>query len=365
MCYNVRNMLRFYDEKNILHEFDESYNVINSEVSPIKEILAKENVGGFYFSLSDDKKVSFKDVSTLQVNINNSSSVFFIFDKADFKKDEIFNQVSTLKDMEVIDYRTSKKKTLALLNIVKEFHPLFFIYVPRGANPLFANEIRYLLFDSHLEDVHSFYIEEGMVMVERPIIKDETKVESPIISSTPDIIEHNEEEPIVETKNAKEKSSSNNFLGSLKKFFKQFGPSIKANKYHFVFIVVSAFLIGFAGTIGIYNSMIGKTIAVLFFLCAIVGATLNTFIFIDYFKVHKVKEALFIDTILFSFLGSIISMLGFIAFYAIDSAEGKENISQGLLIFLNYLLVIGVVAISICIAYFYDKRKKASKKKSN
>ena len=355
-------MLRFYDEKNLLIEFDDFYNVVNGEFVPMKQILSKENISNFYFSLVDDKKIALKETSILQVNINQSASVIFMFDNADFKKDEIYNKITPLKDMEVFDYRTSKKKALALLNIVKEYHPLFFIYVPNGMYQLYANELRYLLFDSHLESTYCFYIEEGTVIEQKP--KAEIEPISPNEDSV--VIEERREKPVnqeVEIKPGNGKLSK--YLFPIKKFFKQFGPALKENKYHFIFIIVSAFLIGFAGTIGIYNSMVGKTISVLFFLCAMVGATLNTFIFIDYFKAYKLKSALFIDSVLFSLLGSLISMGGFIAFYAIDNAEGKENISQGLLILLNFILVIAVVSISVCIAYYYDKAKKKKKANAN
>ena len=356
-------MLRFYDEKNFLIEFEDYYNVVNGEFTPMKQIIGKENISSFSFSLVDDKKTNLKDTSILQVNINDSASIIFMFDNADFKKDEIYNKITPLKEIEVFDYRTSKKKTLALLNVVKEYHPLFFIYIPNGNYQLYANELRYLLFDSSLEDTYSFYIEEGAVIVQKPKTVDEQSVPS---KKDDFVIEQPKDNNLAQAnKDNNKEHKFNKYLLPIKDFFKQFGPALKANKYHFIFIVVSAFLIGFAGTIGIYNSMVGKTISVLFFICAMVGATLNTFIFIDYFKSHKLKSALFVDSVLFSFLGSLISMGGFIAFYAIDNAEGKENISQGLLILLNYILVVAIVSISICIAYYYDKSKKKKKEQSN
>lgn len=348
-------MVKFYRENLELGTYDKYFTVVEEESSPFKEILQKGDFSSLSFQLDNSEKMNqFSDLFTFRVNITNSASFFFLFDKTDFKKEELSNKITTLKEKEVIDVRSAKEKTFALLDIVRDYNPIFVIYVPRKGIHLYENEVRYVLFDTHLEFTPAFYIrkseeelEDASVQKQMELPPKEKGIKSKFNIKKPNI-------PLPKITGNKFKD----ILAKLAYFFKGIPGAIKENKYHYLFLIVSAFLLGFSSSIGLFNAILGKSIAALFFVCALVGAALNTFIYMDFLKRENIKSLNFCYSVVSNLLGAIFSIVGFVIFYAVDTSENKTSANQGMIIGLGLLILLVFVAITILIAYFVTKRKK-------
>lgn len=353
-------MIRIYDQNDVVTEYGSYFNFITDQTSPFKEMIFKSDFSSYGFAFeANESKTLFSTTFLLQVNVKNSSSFFFVFSKQDFKREEILEKVSTLKDKEVVDVRSAKDKTFQLLDIIKDYHPLLIIYIQRKGFALYENELRYLLYDARLEYNHTFFIEKtGDELIDATtVIKEEVELKEP---------DTKKKKPVKEDKPKKEhkiklnfkSEKANEIKNKLVDFFSHIPAAIRENKYHFMFLIISSFLIGFSGAVGIFNSIVGKTIAVLFFICAIVGSALNTFIYVDFFKNDKIKSKNFAYSILSNFIGEMLSIVGFVIFYAVDTSENKKLANEGLLIFLSIAVLAVMVALTITIAYFIDKSKK-------
>ena len=348
-------MVKFYRENEELVSYDKYYTVVEEESSPFKEVLQKGDYSSLFFQLDNSEKNNpFSNLFTFRVNITNSASFFFLFDKTDFKKEEISNKITVLKDKEVIDVRSAKEKTTLLLDIIKDYNPVFIIYVPRKGIHLYENEVRYVLFDNHLEFTHAFYIRKNEEELEDASVQKQMEL-PPKKKETKSIF------PIKKSNTEKPKETGNKFKDFLSKvgyFFKGIPGAVKENKYHYLFLVVAAFLLGFSSSIGLFNAIIGKSIAALFFVCALVGEVLNTFIYIDFLKRESLKSQNFNYSVVSNLLGGVFSIIGFVIFYAVDTSENKLSANEGLVIGLGLLILLVFVALTIFIAYLFSKRKK-------
>lgn len=391
-------MIKFYSSKDDIQEYKEELNRLKSIPSPIKEILEKSDYTSYSFSVNEnEERISLKDAFVLLVNIKDSSSVYFLFDNKTFNKEEAVEKISALKDIVVTDINSCKIKTSELFKIVSFYKPYFVIYQSKNGYPLFSQELLDILTATGMKDIPLFYLErelnEQVKVVEekkesKPILKpmiakikglfkkkekkenatettsiavdkkDEEiiKEEVPVVEAAP-IVEENKQ-PSEEKKESKIKEIYKNYIAIDV-------DNIKKNKHHFLFLSISSFLFGFASSVGFTNALIQKTISILFFVCAGVGAFLMTFIYVDYLKIKKLKDKMFVYSILFNTIGIAVAIGATMIFYSLDQSGIKGAIAVGKLIGFTigtgYVAIIVTVALAVLIDFLqkkYGKKKK-------
>ena len=375
-------MMKLFDSENKEILFEESF-LVGEQTSPlIKELLNREDYTSYSFSINDsEEKISMSDVFVLQINIKDSSSVYSAFKLEKFPKDEIINKIALLKDIVINDIESSKHKTLELFKILSEYHPYFVIYQSKNGIPLLKEEVSTLVNDSNLNEVTFIYLdrvlstfgetpsietkeekaEEPTVQEEQVVEEKETKVEE-----TPVVSEEKIEEAPIEIKEEAPKKEKKKI--DFKKYVVMDIGDIKKNKYHCIFLTVSSFLFGFASSVEFCNALIGKGISALFFVCAGVGMFLNTYVYIDYFKERKIKDRLFIYSILFNLIGYGLSLGATFIFYSMDRGEIKNGVNSITLIWVSVVMSVVMIILSILIALLVDcidKKIKAKKAKEN
>ena len=318
----------------LVKDYEKSFSIGDVNESPIKELIEQ----GDYFVYSffyNKETISLKDCFTIKINIKNACSVVVTYKLENFPKGEIISRIGDLKKMDITDVESSKAKHQALFDLIKEYNPYFMVYQAKNGFPLTQEEMKELSF------VDTVYVER---VVE----------EAPVIEEKPQEVPQNEK---VEEQKEGKKTFKEQAKADLK--------SIAKNKYHFIFLTVSAFLFGFASSIGFCNAMLGKPISALFFVCAGVGMFLNTYVFIDYFKEHKIKERLFVYSMIFEVIGFGLSLAATFIFYALDKGEIKNAVSSKLLVGVSIGMFVGMVLLSLCIAYVIDMLITKSKAKKS
>lgn len=307
--------ITFFDSAEKSSLYKDSFNVINKNVSPFKEMIKKEDISSYSISINDEEKISLKDTFLFLINIKESGSLYVLFNKSDFNKEEIIMKITELKDIKINNKESSIDKHKKVFDILESYHPLIYLYIEKHDYYLNKDELKEIY-----KGNSPFFIIEKEIEVEEPII-----------------VSNNEE---------RKKFSFKNFILPLKKY-----------KYHFLFLTVSSFLVGFAFSLGLFNSILNKGIAVLFYICVLVGAFLQTFIYYDYFKEKKIKDKLFIYSLSFSVLGALLSMGAYSLYHSIDKTEGKENVSFILLLMLSLVVSLIFILISVLIGYLINNKK--------
>ena len=389
-------------------EFADKQVLLTAIPSPFKEFIKREDYTNQSFSIGEEEPVSFSKTFVLQVNIKDSSSLYFVYLLENFNKDEIINKIAELKYMRVVDVNSAKEKTKALLKIAKEYNPLFYLYQAKNGIPLFKNELVDVVNELEFSETQFFYADKDIPFEEDLVVAKEEVEE--INEAAPSVASTNEpaglefktlEEPVQEqvvnnepqvvvNKTQEDKKEKKNFFttlfskkekkgkavkekkeSQLKQYIVVDLKNIKKNKYHFIFLVVSSFLFGFAMSVGYCNAMIGKTIASLFFVCAFVGVFLNTYVFADYFKERGIKDRLFVYSIIFDIAGGLVSLLATYIFYITDKGEINNNVPMSNIVGITIGLVFAMIAVSISLAYLIDylelkyKNKKSSTPKED
>ena len=391
-------MIKFFNSKNIPTQYTETANSVDISVSPIREIITKKDYGSQSFVIDDGERVYFKDTFVLLVNVKDCASVYFVLDSKSFNKEEAVEKITVLKDMPVADIREVKLKIFELFKTAKQFNPYFVIYHSKGAIPLFLNEVYDLFIFSGIDNRPLFYLDSK---VEVPVVE-EKKEKAKLFSSfkNPFKKKDNDEEKVVEAKEVAPIREPQPVIEPLPRPepvvmreerreeyvpvtpIREFDPikeekkekapkekikikdefnSIKENKFHFLFLTIAVFLFSLALSIAIGNAAAGKTISVLFYICAFAGAFLFTYIFIDYFKVKKFKDRLMIYSCVFALLGIALSALGVLLFYSIDQSGVKDAISKGKLILIAILSGIAIIPIGTSIGYLVNRAKNKNK----
>ena len=301
--------MKFINKNGNELEFLKRFNQINSSISPIKELFGKNELTDWSIKL-DEEEIGFDNIFTLKVNVKKVGSVLCLFKKDNFNKEEVVNEVINLKEIKVKDLETSKSKVKSLLEIVEKREPLLTLYRPSGDYQLDEETYQQLGYSICLYVIPSNSVEE----------QDDSK-----------------------------KIKLDNPFKVLAK-----------DKYHFVFGIVAAFLIGFTISIAIFDMYLGKLIYIFFLICTLAGMTLNGFIYHDSIKRNKLLSTHFILTVAASLVGYALSIGGYILFKSL--AKEKPTTDPKLLLILG--AGIALIAISACVAFLvkFIKDKKRAKK---
>ena len=303
--------------------FENQHNEVLSNASPFKEILSKNNYSELSLSFDGNKEesVSFDDLFQLRVNVKEVGGFDLLFKQVDFNKEEVIKQVIALKEMQVDSLESAKEKVVSLLNIFGNNSPLFICYSPKGE------------FQVGLEDIPVDTFAFLIKPVEEPKPEKEEK--------------------------AKKVTHSDSFLGKILDFF----SPITTNPVHYLFILISSFLIGFSSSIGVYYCYAGNNVFYFLFVCSLVGALLNFFVYSDYFKKHIIFSKDTAVTAIDILIGIGLSIGSFFIFYVVQK-EKPTALKSPLTILLIMTAVIILINILTCsIAFLLKKGKKQEEAK--
>ena len=319
-------MMKFYDIEKEIFELKDQVSIIDQELSPFKEILSRNKMSSFSFSLDDNgEKINLGKSFYLRVAIKGSSSITFFLDEKGINKEALINSISSLCSLDG-DY---KEKTEKLFSVFKSYNPYFAIYQSKSESALDVNSLR-------------------EINKNIPILYLEYKKEKVELSP-----EEKEKQEEIDFNNRKDRKLGETLLFDLK--------NIKKNKYHFLFLTVSSFLFGFAASIGYCNALLGKLICILFFVCAAVGVFLNTYVYHDYFLTRKIKDRLFIWSIIFDVIGLGLALGATLLFHHFDKGGIYEAASAGKVALITIIMQLVMFIFSISIGYLIVNMKKSKK----
>ena len=310
-------MIKFFDEEN------------NQIESPFDEVVSLKRFSSLSFSIDDKKEIPVKDIFYLKLNSKNEYSLYLFFPKKNIDRDALLSRLDEHREAE---YESNKEKAIALIKFVNEYKPIYSRYISRNEDFLNEQEVKPIL----------------------PNVEFEIKIPEPALPPlTEKEFEANEEQ---EFKDKKDKKLKDYLVFDMK--------NIAKNKYHFMFLLISAFLFGFAAALGYCNVVLNKLIYLVFFLCAGAGVFLNTYCYYDYFAARSIKDRLFIYVILDNLICSGIAIGLTLIFHRINNGGIKEACPASKLAIITLIMELGMIIFSMVTGFlinFFIKRHKKSK----
>lgn len=278
-------MVQITDKNSNTFQFDLLINNVSLNKSPFKEIF-KRDISGINY-IDKDKKVSLENALMLKINFNKVGVFYFYLDSKEIQKDEIIEEIRTLKNMEINSLTVLMDKIARLFKIVEKNNLLFTLFQPGNEYPL---------------DIGIY----STLNLKSPIFVVEKEVE-PVNEANEQI---KKDEP---NKDKKEKTNIKipKFLIQIKDFFLTY----KQDPLYFIFSFISGVLVGFTASFGVYNAFDKKAISVFFFACAGIGVALGGIIQADAQKKENKSKAFIALSVLLTFIGTIVSMIGIVIFY--------------------------------------------------
>ena len=323
-------MFKFINPNGQENTFEERVVEINNNVSPIKEIIQKNNFYDFSVAIND-QVIPLEDSFQLQVNVKEVGTFRFIFNKDGFEKEEIINRVSELKNIEVVDGNTAKNKVSALLNIVEKPYLLFMIYEQYDDSYIDYDYFKFLM----NREIQTF------------LIKKEKKQEVFEISVGEQENGSNESE---KNKQSKGKLFSKD---NIRNFFKQ----VLDKKFHFLLILVSTTLFEVSIPLAIVNIYSKNAIYVFLFICSLIGIGMNGYSYYDLFKRYSPKSSLSITSYITNLFGIGVGIGLFALFYNLSNLE-EDVPAVGSMILIGLLVSIIICAANVVITYFLPKKPR-------
>ena len=320
-------MVKFTDKRSNTYEFNSLINNVSIKGSPFKEIF-NNDLHGVKF-----QEVQLENAFRLHVNVNKVGVFYFYFDISEDKKDIIIEDIRTLKSIEVISLITMMEKVDKLFKIAEKYNLLFALYQQADEFPLDLAICKTLNIHTPLFNIDKNA--EPAKEIKRPVREPKEPKQK-------------------EEKEAKQKGEGKPFFNKIKDFF----SPLKEHKLHFIFSLVAAILVGFTASVGVYNSFAGKSIAIFFFTCALVGAGLNVLINFDTNRKYETDGPFLGLTILDAFVGSLVGMVGLIIFYVTQKDIPSNMPSLFGLSILTIIITVVVMAITMIVGMLIGKNKK-------
>ncbi len=316
-------MFKFINSDGQEITYEELVSEIDQNTSPIKEIIAKKDFSSFSISFNE-QTYSLEETFLLQVNVKDIGVFCFIFNKEGFKKDEIINQISVLKERVVVDTQSAKEKVLSLLSIVNIPCLLFAIYQ--------ANDITY---------INNEYLKTFISLnVQTFLIKKEKKNEVFELN----VGEEKSQEP------KKEKKTN-------KKSINQFFKIIADEKFHYLLLLISTTLFEVSIPLAIANIYEANLIYIFLFICAVIGIGMDGYSYYDLFKTERPFSLASLASYLFNLIGIGTGIGLFALFYNMSNlTEAVPPLGSMVLIGISicFILCVAVVIVSL----FIPKKNK-------
>lgn len=321
-------MIKFISPKEDTIAFDKNYNEVSEELSPIKEILKKNDYSGFSLVIGEET-IPLSEVFQLQVNVKEVGTFHFLFKKEGFEKDDAIKQVSTLKDISVNDPDSARYKVKTLFSVIKEHNPLFIVYKESPNTYYYAYQ---------LETTIAYTI--------------------PVFA----IIQTNQEDEVMEFTIGEDpniQAASNHV--KKKKTFKvskdKLLNDLNKNKFSLLLVFVSTLLLQVSIPLAILNVYANNALYIFLFICGAIGIAMNGYCYFDYFKTKNFHNPVFLMNIASNLIGLGTGIGAFAIFYNISTkSEGTPAI--GSLILIGVLVTIIVCAALIALAFFIPRKNK-------
>ena len=328
--------MKFLNRDNQEYRYIGTFREVSLRDYPFLDILQQKDLSSIKYV--DQDEFSLGDAFQLKVNVKRVGAIIFFFKKETFDKDSFVNEVSPLGEIGSDNIADVAYKVKTLYEIALRFNPLFSIYCPEGELILYQD-----CFESFAKGVMTFYIDDyssSLVQskkVQKQKLPKEKKEEKAYVAPK-------KEEPA-----PKEKTKF--------KFSNPFAI-IKEDKYHYLFCLVAAFLIGFTLAIAIFDIYLDKKIYILFLICSIVGMTLNCLIYKDTFVENSIKSTDFIVNVITSLIGIGLSIGGYFIFLSLAKEKPATNPNLLLIIGMPILALIVSSAIALLLKFIVKKRAR-------
>lgn len=329
-------MVKFINSKEEVLNFENLLNEIKENDSPFKEILKKGDLSSTYFinGENEEDKICLGECFQLQVNVKAVGVFHFFFKLEGFNKEEVIKKVAILKDIIVKDSETATNKISVLIDVLKQYNPLFMLYK---------------------EYEKSFFVIDDLEKV--------TKNAFPVLYIKTEVIEEIQEVTVGKedndevTKTEKKKFQFKN----VKTSFIKIGKCLAKNKFHILLILVSTLLIQVSIPLGIFNIYSANMLYIFLFICAAIGVAMNAYCYIDYFKSKTIKDMLFVLSAITNVVGIGAGIGAFAIFYTI-STKTEKTPPMGNLILLGLLISSIIIIVTIITTYIIRKTIKPKNK---
>ena len=330
--------MKFVGNKDQQSSFSLRFQETETNTFPFVDILLQRDLSQIKYI--DAEEIPFDNIFQLKVNIKRVGSVLFFFKKENFNKDGFVEEVTPLGEIESNTIADVIYKTRRLYEVASRFNPLFSVYCPQGDYILYQE-----CFETLANNVPTFYLYDYNpdVLQTRANRRKEPKVEKK---------EEKRPAKVEQKPNKPEKTSKpSNFQ------FRNPFHVLKEDKYHYIFAVVSAFLIGFTIAIAVFDMYLGKKIYYFFLVCALVGSVLNCLIYKDTFVSHKFKSMEMICNAGISLIGFGLSVGGYFIFKLLAKDKPAENPSLAFILLIPLAVIILSAAIGYLVSIIIQKKK--------
>lgn len=258
-----------------IYIFNHRVNLVTS--TSLSDELLKENInlGDTSYFLKSENDISIADVFQIKVRIANTGVMMLNFKKDAFNEEEkqnLFNEISALKDDQTPTLELQKIKIGKLIDIVAKYNPIYLGYTNTG-------EI--LIAKTTFEEIIAIKDIDFPILVLLPSIGYEDK---PLTTKKGKLVKQNSSEPI--TKKVDENSKG-------KFSFKEFIPQLKSLDY--IFFGVFSIFIAFGTLISGFEIINGEGIAVFLIILSVAFvvtlnyATYKAYLENEYFE-YKIKR---------------------------------------------------------------------------
>lgn len=327
--------MKFLGDKNQQSSFSLRFQETETSTFPFLDILQQKDLSNIKYV--DTEEISFNDIFQIKVNVKRVGSVLFFFKKESFNKDGFVEEVTPLGEVDSATIADVIFKTRRLFEIASRFNPLFSVYCPQGDYILYQE-----CFESLTQGVPTFYLYDF----------DPSKLQAKNNKKLVKTSEKPQQKPENSQKVEKKTVEKTKFQ------FRNPFLVIREDKYHYLFALISAFLIGFTIAIAIFDIYLGKKIYIFFMICALVGAVLNCLIYKDTFIAHPIKSMEMLCNVVTSLIGYGLSIGGYFIFKKLAKDKPVENPKLLYILLIPIAVMLLSVAVGYLIKFIKEKRAK-------
>ncbi|MCQ2802564.1 MAG: hypothetical protein MJ225_02715 [Bacilli bacterium] len=323
------------DENNKDLIINNSNEIVDSKNPFLVDIKGNRDISTYKIFLNGNKFPS-DNILIFSVKVSGLGKIVALMDKNKFNRDEIYKKISPLKDVEVNNSEVALSKLVKAIRFVEEEKPLMTFYFP--IDDYYFNH----------DDLYESLGETNLLFVDK--ISKPKKIKEKPIKEKP--VKEEVEKERSESKLFKKPSwlTKENLAAPFILYWK--------NALHFLFVLISGFLVFFALSIAMYNSYAGKAIYIFFYICCLAGTGLSGAIFSTIFKRHSIKSLWYFESLFVSIVGACIGIGGFVLYFNSLNNLPYYIPSSGKIILISILISLALIVISSIIPLLIKKYKE-------
>lgn len=314
------------DENNKDLIINNSNEIVDCKNPFLVDIKGNRDISTYKIFLNGNEFPS-DNILIFSVKVSGLGKIVALMDKNKFNRDEIYKKISPLKDVEVNNSEVALSKLVKAIRFVEEEKPLMTFYFP--IDDYYFNH----------DELYESLGETNLLFVD--------KIEKP--KKVKPVKEHNNSKILSKVK-LPAWLNKENLAAPFILFWK--------NALHFLFVLISGFLVFFALSIAIYNSYAGKAIYIFFYICCLAGTGLSGAIFSTIFKRHSIKSLWYFESLFVSIVGACIGIGGFVLYFNSLNNLPYYIPSSGKIILVSILISLALIVISSIIPLFIKKYKE-------